>query len=227
MRDESLASLESAIGYCFEDKNLLRLALMHASHRQRNNEKLEFLGDATLGFVVASAIYEEYASQTVGEIAQLRANIINNQHLCAIAKDLGIERLLTVGTSIKHNKTQIDRVCANALEAVIGAMYLDGGYDPVARFIQRQIVESRFLTAHFDKHPKSELQEMLIARGYSEPSYQVLKRNIGSSTESWQVQCTAADGVNTLQSMGSGTSKRSAELHAAQEMLVLITGGQA
>ena len=221
-KSEDLQLLQTTLGYTFKDARLLERALVHASSKSDNNEKLEFLGDAALGFAVATIIYRTSDSLSIGQIAQLKANLINNRHLTEVAKGLGIERVLFTGLSVQNGTSSADKVFADALEAVIGAIYLDGGFEAMIEFVREKILTSKFSQLSIDKHPKTALQEWAVAHGNEAPKYYTTENREFGNEPDWTALCNLSlDGVNRVTG-GVGSSKRDAERKAAERMLKIL-----
>lgn len=217
MNPADLAKFQERIGYSFNDPEVLKRAFIHASANEDDNDRLEFLGDAALGFAVSELMFQRYADVDVGILSEAKGRLVNNVLLSELAIDLGIDRLMSLGTSITQNGQSRSKVYADALEAVIGAIELDGGMDSVRQFVRDHIVVNFDINQSIRKHPKSGLQEWVEARGYDLPTYRVVTHEHVSGGEHWQVECTI-EGLNT-ESMGDGRSKREAETTAAAKLL--------
>ena len=221
MKIEHLESLQGALGYQFKDLSILEKALVHASTGGDDNEQLEFLGDAALGYAVTAALYQGREQLPVGELAELKANLISNLRLAPIALELGIDRRLVLGPSIIESPTLSSKVCADALEAVIGAICIDGGVAAVQTFVNEHIYDGQIVGCGSRKHPKTQLQEWAVARRYDTPRYEVVGFVVNRTVETWSVRC----GIEGIAQIGSGTanSKRGAERKAAESMLQTVT----
>lgn len=221
MNTAKLVEFQQRIGYSFNDLDILKRAFIHASADGDDNDRLEFLGDAALGFVVSELMYRRLSESDAGTLTAAKVSLINNDLLAEIALELGIDRLMSVGTSITNNDQSGSKVYADALEAVIGAMFVDGGMEPVQEFVDTHIATDVTRLKGVEKHPKSTLQEWAASRGYCSPSYDVVAHKHVTGGEHWQVTCTiegAADAAH-----GEGRSKREAETNAANTLLKELT----
>ncbi len=217
MRSEDLSLLQEAIGYQFQFPHLLEQALVHASACEEDNERLEFLGDAALGYVVSATLYRSHKQATVGELTEHKARLVSNTQLAQLAVNLGIDRYMLLGESVLANRHKSSKVCADALEAVIGAMSLDGGTSAVQAFVDRHIVPLADRSVKLQKHAKSRLQEWAVSHGYEVPSYVVVDHEINKHGERWRVDCIIKD----FEYVGTGAadSKKKAERCAAEAVL--------
>ncbi len=237
----NLVELESALGYAFAGQALLLRALTHSSLAQErarqdgdggepeDNERLEFLGDAVLGLVVAEALFAEYPRWSEGELTRVRAQLVSRQHMAAVAGrvDLGSYLRLSRGEErggLRHKCT----VLSNAMEAVIGAMFLDGGLEPVRGLVSRHVMgEAAELLAEEVRtgaalgNYKSALQEHLQAARVGVPVYQV-QRESGPDHHKrfWvEVRLKTAGEPGTPLALGCGSTKKRAEQDAARRAL--------
>jgi ribonuclease III len=214
-------TLEKSLGYRFEDPNLLKQALTHCSAGSRNNERLEFLGDALLGCVIAAELFDRHRKAREGELSRLRASLVRRESLAEMAAELDIGRHLRLGAGERksggHNRNSI---LADALEAVFGAIYLDGGFAACRQCILR--VFSGRLVADADaeslKDAKTRLQEYLQSRQMALPEYRVIEESGDAHARSFRVQCELADSP-LAPTQGSARSRRQAEQKAAASML--------
>jgi ribonuclease-3 len=217
----SSESLETSLGYRFDDPNLLKQALTHCSAGSRNNERLEFLGDALLGCIIAGELFQRYRTAREGDLSRLRASLVRRESLADLAAELEIGRYLRLGAGERksggHHRNSI---LADALEAVFGAVYLDGGFDACRQCILRLFADR--LTAASDaeslKDAKTRLQEFLQAHQMALPEYTVIEESGDAHARLFRVQCQLADGVH-VPTQGSARSRRQAEQKAAASML--------
>lgn len=217
---EAFASLYRAVEYRFRDDALLGAALTHRSAGNRNNERLEFLGDAVLGFVVADELYRRYPDATEGELSRLRASLVKRETLAAIARALDLGRYLTLGSGeLKSGGYRRESILADAMEAVIGAVLLDGGLDACRDCVQRLYLPyfTDMPAAAQLKDPKTRLQEYLQARKLELPTYAVTATEGKAHNQRFTVTCEV--GALARASSGDGRSRRKAEQAAAQAML--------
>jgi ribonuclease-3 len=214
-------ALAKSLGYQFDDPNLLKQALTHCSAGSRNNERLEFLGDAVLGCVIAAELFDRHPKAREGELSRLRASLVRRESLAELAQGLDVGRFLKLGAGERksggHNRNSI---LADALEAVLGAIYLDGGFDACRQSIL--LLFSDRLAAVADpealKDAKTRLQEYLQSRQMALPEYTVIEVSGDAHAQSFRVQCALCDG-QLAPTQGSARSRRQAEQKAAGRML--------
>ena len=219
----STTRLTEQLGYRFKDEGLLRTALTHRSFGSPNNERLEFLGDGLLNCTIAADLYHRFPKLPEGDLSRLRANLVRQDSLHQLALILDLGSLLQLGEGeLKGGGRQRPSLLADALEAVFGAIYLDGG------FIAVQTVILRLYTEMLDglrpdkpiKDAKTRLQEWLQGRKKALPKYQLLETTGAAHEQHFRVLCEAE--ALQLKSEGVGTSRRLAEQDAAQHLLKLI-----
>jgi ribonuclease-3 len=206
--------------YRFSDEALPELALTHRSASGTNNERLEFLGDAVLGLVVSRAIFQRRPDADEGTLSRIRARLVRRETLADIAKqlDLGSQVRLGVGEA-RTGGHQRSSILANALEAVIGAIYLDGGMAEAERVVLVLFAE-RLMELPRDEEltdAKTRLQEWLQARGLPPPRYDLKSVQGAAHAQSFEVVC-AVDAYG-LSAMGAGANRRAAEQSAADSAL--------
>lgn len=214
-----LALLQRALGYTFSDVAKLRLALTHRSASHKNNERLEFLGDALLSMVIAEALFEKYPKHKEGDLTRLRANLVREQTLADIAKSLCLGDYVTLGLGeLKSGGHQRDSILADCVEAIFAAVYLDAGTDAVKACIlhlYEKKLEEEFIQPQ--KDPKTILQERLQADAKPLPLYDV-ERVEGKGHELvFYMRCTVPS--EQIITFGEGSSRRAAEQQAAQTAL--------
>ena len=205
--------------YRFKDDVLLQTALTHRSHSANNNERLEFLGDAVLDLVISELLYQFYSEQTEGSLSRMRSNLVKGDTLAALAKELDLGEYLVLG---KGENTSGGRerlsLLSNALEAVIGAIFLDGGYleakNAIIKIFDARIQVLDPKSEHKDH--KSILQEKLQAMKQQLPEYSLI-RSEGNHNKSFIVQCSIKSGESVTQA--SGKTLRVAEQQAASKAL--------
>lgn len=215
-----MQELQSKLGYTFKDVSLLHQALTHKSCGETNNERLEFLGDALLNCEAALLLFETFTKLPEGEMSRVRAGIVRQETLVKIASRLGLAHLILY----KHDPLNgprpahlADAVVADALEAVYGAVYADGGLASVKPLIRRHMVDVlNNGEADIGKDPKTTLQEYLQARRLPVPTYQLL-RKIGDASPLAEVSC-AIPQLNIV-TTAKGNSKKQAEFLAAKKAL--------
>ena len=214
------------LGYRFADPELLRRALTHRSFGATHNERLEFLGDSVVNCVVALELFEKFPQLAEGELSRLRASLVNQQALAAIAQRLEFGAQLRLGEGeVKSGGAKRPSILADAVEAVIGAAFLDGGFT-AARRVTRTILGDALVTvdpATSGKDPKTVLQEYLQARKIALPQYAVVATSGEAHEQRFEVECLIRElGVR---SRGEGTSRRGAEQEAARQAYELATRG--
>ncbi len=220
---ESLASLERLLGHTFSDPGLARQALTHRSHGTPHNERLEFLGDGLLNCAVATLLYARFPRLPEGDLSRLRAALVNQASLSDVATRLGLGERLRLGEGeLKSGGFRRPSILADALEALLGAVYLDGGFDAVRTAVERLLgdrLESREdLPVH--KDPKTALQELLQGRKLPLPRYSVQRTEGEAHEQTFMVECRVED--LALAATGSGPSRRAAEQAAAEQVLALL-----
>jgi ribonuclease-3 len=224
---EALRGLERRLGYRFADLVLLDRALTHASlanetaARQRaDNEALEFLGDAVLGMIVTDLLHRQDPDGAEGAKSRRRAQLVSAPSLARRAAELGLPELLLLGRGEeKTGGREKTALWANAYEALVAALYLDGGFDAAHRFCRAEFAREAEATDRELEDPKSRLQELLQGRGRPVPRYLVVGEEGPSHKRRFRVECRLDDGSVTA---GEGTSKKIAEQEAAREALTLL-----
>jgi len=214
---------EKVFGYRFQDSAFLEAALTHRSAGSRHNERLEFLGDALLNFVIADELYRRVAQATEGDLSRLRASLVKGGTLAALARSAGLGDQLKLGSGeLKSGGFRRESILADALEALIGAMLLDGGVVPASEAIRRIFRErlENLPSAADLKDPKTRLQELLQARGLGLPVYTVQEVQGAAHNQRFQISCQVAD--LRRECTGHGTSRRKAEQAAASNMLEVL-----
>jgi ribonuclease-3 len=211
------------LGYQFNDPDLLSRALTHRSASNLHNERMEFLGDAVLSFVISGELYRRFPKAREGEMSRLRAHLVKGERLSALAKQLELGTYLQLGSGeLKSGGHRRGSILADAFEAIVGAIYLDGGIGPAQKFIL-DTYES--LLAESDpgkaaKDPKTRLQEWLQGQGLPLPVYELIATEGQAHRQTFEVACS----IETLDTpvRGRGTSRRKAEQAAAEQALGLL-----
>jgi ribonuclease III len=212
-----LDAFSNSIGYRFNNPDLLLRALTHRSHSLANNERLEFLGDSVVNCAVALELYRKFPQLSEGELSRLRANLVNQQSLCNIAQARSFGTYLLLGEGeLKSGGFRRPSILADAVEAVVGAVFVDGGFDS-AHAVVRNLFASALdiidpLTT--GKDPKTLLQEYLQGRRIALPQYAVVATHGEAHEQVFQVECVIA-GLG-VRSLGEGSNRRSAEQNAAR-----------
>jgi len=218
-----LRHLEKGVAYQFKDAALAEQALTHRSANRLNNERLEFLGDSVLGFLIAEELSLRFPLAPEGELSRMRAGLVNQQSLADIATRLGIGELLILGPGeLKSGGRQRASILADALEAVLGAIYSDGGLDAcracVLRLFDGQLL--KHISSELHKDAKTQLQETLQARALPVPRYEVVTVEGTDHEQIFVVSChvTLLPDATT----GKGRNRRLAEQDAAGQALRAI-----
>ena len=215
--------LSRKLGYIFRDPGLLTRAVTHRSKSSVNYERLEFLGDSILSFVIADALFERFPQLTEGELTRLRATLVRRETLASLARGLALGDILQLGGGeLKSGGFDRDSILADALEAVFGAIYKDGGtaatrdailglYRPVLEQVDPQTIH---------KDPKTRLQEYLQKRAQPTPSYDVLSVSGEAHAQQFVVECHVPGLSDAVR--GEGSSRRHAEQAAAAQACQLL-----
>lgn len=224
---EPLDQLCRKLGCQFTEESLLRQALTHRSAANRNNERLEFLGDALLGFVIADELYRSFPDANEGQLSRLRARLVKKETLAAIARKLELGNYLKLGAGeLRTGGHARDSILADSLEAVFAAIYLDSGYRSARKAVLNQYRKriAELSPEAQGKDPKTRLQEYLQARKKSLPSYTIVEVGGEQHQQYFEVECRV-DELNLL-CHGSGGSRRKAEQMAASHILELLPDRQ-
>lgn len=212
------------LGYRFKDPDLLRRALTHRSFGSVHNERLEFLGDSVVNCAVALELYQKFPRLAEGELSRLRASLVNQQSLAAIAQRLELGAELQLGEGeLKSGGARRPSILADAVEAIVGAAFLDSGFE-AAREVVRVMLGNALESvdpATSGKDPKTVLQEYLQARKIALPQYAVVATSGEAHEQRFQVECLIRE--LDVRSHGEGSSRRSAEQEAARLAYVLAT----
>lgn len=207
--------------YRFQDPGLLRAALTHRSRGSSNNERLEFLGDSILNFVIASRVYQLRPDSNEGDLSRLRSRVVRGETLARLASQLRLGDHLIMGEGeLKSGGFRRSSILADALEAVLGAIYLDGGFQACADVIDEifgQVIDS-LPAAESLKDPKTRLQECMQARSRPLPEYQLIKEEGAEHAKQFSVRVRLPD--TGLQAESTGSSLRKAEQAAAKKILL-------
>ena len=220
--DQGLERLQDRLQYRFSDLNLLRQAMVHRSYLNEadepgleSNERLEFLGDAVLDAVVARRLYLDYPDAGEGWLTVARSQLVRNDALGQVGRALGLGEFLLLGAGV-HNEGAREnlRVLSRALEATLGAVWLDGGEEAVTRVIFH-LLRSNFESlpsARTHQDAKSRLQELAQSRSGAKPTYTIIRES-GPPHDRWYRAAVEIDGQSLAE--GEGRSKQAAELDAA------------
>ncbi len=212
-----------ALGYQFSDVSLLNLALTHRSKGGTNNERLEFLGDAILGAVIAAELYQCFSASSEGDLTRLRATLVKGDTLAEIGLELSLGDYIRLGSGeLKSGGFRRASILACAVEALIGAVYLDSGFEAARQLILKLYRERLKNVSPEDelKDPKTRLQELLQSKQKPLPVYSLLRVDGEDHAQTFYIECIV-DGMDAA-IQGKGISRRKAEQAAAKKMLSLI-----
>ena len=211
-----MKDLTSTLGYKFQDLTLLRTALTHKSFSSEHNERLEFLGDALLNLYVTDYLYNRFDLLDEGKLTQFKATIVSRENLTEIAQSIGLPNFIRTG---KGESLEGNSIPGNAVEALIGAVFLDSNYSKTNKFLNKLLKENLLtLEEGADlKDPKSKLQEHLQKRNLQLPSYSLKQKGSKEKKIDFKVFCEIKD-LN-ISATGNGQSRKKAELSAAQKLL--------
>ncbi len=218
-----LDSLASRLGYQFKNAALLAQALTHRSFATNNNERLEFLGDGALNFIIANQLYNRFNKLPEGDLSRLRAQLVKESTLCEIAISLNVGESLKLGEGeMKSAGWKRPSILADALEAIVGAVYIDGGHLAAEALVLQLFSEriSQIDPKTIDKDAKSQLQEYLQAKKIALPDYNVVLIEGEAHAQTFKIACIIQK-LN-ISTVGEGTSRRNAEQQAAQLALEKI-----
>lgn len=217
--------LEKTLRYRFQNADLFQQALTHRSATNCNNERLEFLGDAVLDFVVSEVVYLARPEAPEGDLSKLRASLVKDESLAEIALELGLGEHLILGSGErKTGGHRRESILADALEAIFGAVFLDSGFDAAKEVIDH-VYEQRYRELPDVKDlrdPKTRLQEWLQARKIALPNYELVKASGKEHQQRFTVTCTVAG--ESASTDGEATTRRKAEQKAARKMIELLVG---
>lgn len=215
--------LTQKLNYTFQNPHFLKIALTHRSKGGENNERLEFLGDAVVNFVIAEILYQHFPKATEGDLSRWRASLVNRDALADLAKEFELGPFIFLGPGeLRSGGSERQSILSCTMEAIIGAVYLDGGFD-VAR---SKIIEwyepliQSLSSAASHKDPKTLLQEYLQSRRMALPVYKVEVIEGEAHQQIFTVSCQV-EGL-AEKTLGKGTSRRRAEQDAAQAMLGVV-----
>ena len=220
---EPIALLTQRIDYAFNNAEHLQTALTHRSAKSDNNERMEFLGDAILSYLISIELYRRFPNAKEGELSRLRASLVKGETLAKIANEMKLGDFLVMGSGeLKSGGYRRSSTLADAFEAVIGAVYLDGGLDAASQLI------NRFFSHRLDlcdpdkaqKDPKTRLQEHLQSQSRPLPEYEVVETQGKAHNQTFKVECRV-EGLNEAV-YGSGSSRRKAEQMAAEAALEIL-----
>ena len=222
-QSKAIASLLKKLAYSFNDIELLNEALTHRSYATKNNERLEFLGDGILNFVIAHELFKQYPDAQEGDLSRLRATLVNKESLAEIAGQLDLGEVILLGTGeLKSGGFRRPSILADTVESILGAVYSDGGFESCRDLIVRLYAKRLALPADLQslKDPKTRLQELLQSRRFSLPEYQVVNITGQAHSQIFHVRCSI-DKMN-IKVDGEGKSRRKAEQVAAEKAILKV-----
>ncbi|GHA09069.1 ribonuclease 3 [Arenicella chitinivorans] len=220
MAQNKLAALMRKIGYQFKDEKLLSLAMTHRSKGAKNYERLEFLGDSILGFVVADFLFHKFPHLAEGKLSRMRSSLVRKETLATVARELDMSSYLILGEGeLKSGGFNRDSILADTVESLIGALYLDADFSVASEFIHTHF------SAQFEnisdestfKDAKSRLQEAMQKRGMSLPTYTIVETMGEQHNQRFTVECVLDD--MPIRSEATARSRRLAEQKAAADVL--------
>lgn len=222
-QSKAIDVLSKKLEYTFSDTTLLDEALTHRSYSSRNNERLEFLGDGILNFVIAHELFKSYPDVAEGDLSRLRANLVNKDSLAEIAGHLELGEVIRLGSGeLKSGGFRRPSILADAVESIFGAVYCDGGFESCRKLIIRLYAKRLALTMDLQslKDPKTQLQELLQSRHFLLPDYQVANITGQAHAQIFHVKCSIEK--MKIEVTGEGKSRRKAEQIAAGRAIIQV-----
>jgi len=215
--------LDRNLGLKFDNQSLIELALTHRSAASNNNERLEFLGDSVLGFVIAECLYEKFPEADEGVLSRLRSSFVNQGFLAELARSVDLGDFLILGSGeLKTGGYRRDSILCDAIEALMGALLKDQGYEVCKAWILQLFADriDRLTVENWQKDPKTRLQELMQSRGLPLPEYPLISTSGLPHEQSFCVECK----IELLDESrkGVGPSRKKAEQQAAQSVLDLL-----
>ena len=215
--------LAKKFGLTFNQPQLFKIALTHRSAGAKNNERLEYLGDSILGFVIAESLYAQFPAAGEGVLSRLRASLVNQTTLAEIAREHNIGDYLILGSGeLKSGGFRRDSILSDAMEAMMGALLLDQGVDACRNWILSLFAKklSEIKLDNWNKDPKTRLQELMQSRKKELPVYELLSMSGADHAQTFEVKCSVP--ITTKTSLGVGISRKKAEQAAAENMLIYL-----
>lgn len=215
--------LQDRLGYQFKDQRQLQLALTHRSHSASNNERLEFLGDSILNFLIGEMLYQKLGEAREGQMSRLRSQLVKGETLAELAREFELGNCLILGEGeMKSGGHTRDSILADAVEAIIGAIYLESGLDVcrdrvMAWYSDRMVAVTLDVSA---KDPKSQLQEYLQAKRQPLPEYRLIEVGGEGHSQVFTIECHI--GIAKEPTRAQASNRRDAEKQAAADMLVKL-----
>ena len=217
MSGEIEAFVRDRLGHEPKDPHLFELAFTHSSVARDSYERLEFLGDRVLGTVIARALYERYPDEPEGNLSKRYNGLVDRETCAENGREIGVPEIVRLGRQAREDRaSESDNVVGDVVEALIGALFLDGGLEPAERFILRLWEPDLAVQRRAPQHPKSGLQELAAARGLKAPIYEVVSRTGAHHAPKFTVRVS----VPTFgEATAEGASKQEAETAAATALL--------
>ncbi|NOT13152.1 MAG: ribonuclease III [Methylococcaceae bacterium] len=215
------------LGLDFVNPQLFVTALTHRSASANNNERLEFLGDSILGFVIAQKLYDTFPNSCEGVLSRLRAGLVNQETLAELARKLQIGDYLRLGSGeLKSGGFRRESILSDALEAILGALFKDQGFNVCQEFIIQLFSEKLAALSldNWQKDPKTQLQELMQSKKMDLPEYTLISMSGLAHEQLFSVKCTTP--MSDKSSIGTGVSRKKAEQSAAEQMLETLTKGK-
>ena len=219
-QSNAIEALLKKLEYSFDNILLLEEALTHRSYTSKNNERLEFLGDGILNFVIADELFKSYPDVQEGDLSRLRANLVNKESLADIAEELCLGEVIRLGSGeLKSGGFRRPSILADAVESILGAVYCDSGFQAAQALIIRLYEKKLALPTDLQqlKDPKTQLQELLQSRRFALPDYQVTKISGQAHAQLFHLKCTIEQ--MNIEVEGEGRSRRKAEQVAAEKAI--------
>ncbi|KUJ72209.1 ribonuclease III [Thiomicrospira sp. WB1] len=223
-----MRQLSAKLGYTFENPDILARALTHRSMGAKNNERLEFLGDSLVNFMIADALFHQFHGISEGDLSRVRAFLVKGETLAKIGREYDLSDYLMLGPGeLKSGGYRRSSIIADAVEAIIAAVYEDGGLDACRAFVTRLYADrmANLDPAKVGKDPKTRLQETLQARQADLPEYSVISVNGPAHAQEFTISCFVSALDRKFEAVA--TSRRKAEQLAAEEALRVLEKGEA
>ena len=216
---KTIKEFEDILNYNFKDKSLLHKALTHKSYSLVNNEKLEFLGDRVLGLIISKKLLDKFPNEREGIIDKKFANLVNKKTCINIAKKLNLKKYLYLGASHKNLERSADKIVSDSLEAIVGAIYIDGGLKSAEKFILNfwKKYLNRSIVTLIDS--KTKLQEYSLKKFKKLPKYTFFKKTGPQHKPSFKTEVEIPDSKKII---GIGSSKKNAQQDAAAKLIKLL-----
>jgi len=216
-------TLSNKLNYQFQQAPLLKMALTHRSAADSHNERLEFLGDSLLGYLIADRLFKQFPKAREGQLTRLRASLVKGETLAEIARGLNLGNFLILGSGeLKNGGWRRESILADTLEAIIGAVYMDGGLSACEQLIDKLYYErlKSLSLGSIEKDPKTRLQEYLQAKQCKLPKYLITAIEGDDHNQIFKVSCDISELDKLV--LGQGRSRRHAEQSAAKRVLKLL-----